>query len=322
MSYRKEKYPLVSIITPCYNAAPYLDNYFRGILSQSYPNIELIFVDDGSIDKSADIANVYREWLVEQGYGFQYIYQDNAGQAAAVNRGLAVFRGDYMMWLDADDILCNENIEKKVNFLEKNTEYGFVMCQGEVVSSDDIDTRITLLKREHKPDESRVDLFKDLIAERNVVFPPGVYMAKAEAIRAVIKDLRIYESREGQNFQLLLPLAYHYKCGYIDEVLFKCVSHSDSHSRIARNSEQEYERKEGLKNILVRVVKGMNIPDEAEILNYIDVQYARAYLRMASRLKNKRRSFINEQYSTLKRSRELTIKDYIWYVKYVLSSKG
>ena len=60
------KYPLVSVITPCYNGEKYLDRYFKSILDQTYPNIELIFVNDGSNDKTEEIALSYKNKLEEK----------------------------------------------------------------------------------------------------------------------------------------------------------------------------------------------------------------------------------------------------------------
>ena len=87
--------PLVSIITPCYNGAKYLNRFFDSLLQQTYSNIEVIIVNDGSIDETEEIILEHKEALLNKGYLFKYIKQENAGPAAAINAGLHVFTGDY-----------------------------------------------------------------------------------------------------------------------------------------------------------------------------------------------------------------------------------
>ena len=114
--------PLVSIITPCYNGEKFLERYFESILAQTYTNIELIFVNDGSKDCTEKIAMSYSEKLKSKGVQYIYIYQENAGQAAAMNKVLKIFSGKYLAWVDSDDVMTAESIKRKVAFLEKNPD--------------------------------------------------------------------------------------------------------------------------------------------------------------------------------------------------------
>lgn len=111
--------PLVSIITPCYNGEAFLKRYFESILNQTYPNLELIFINDGSTDRTEEIALSYRERLEKRGITYIYEKQENAGQAAALNRGLKLFTGEYLTWPDSDDVMTKDSIEKKSIFLRK-----------------------------------------------------------------------------------------------------------------------------------------------------------------------------------------------------------
>jgi len=77
--------PLVSIITPCYNGESYLERYFNSVLNQTYSNLELIFINDGSIDRTEEIALSYQNIFEQKGIRYVYLYQENAGQAAALN---------------------------------------------------------------------------------------------------------------------------------------------------------------------------------------------------------------------------------------------
>lgn len=259
---------VVSIVSPCYNGEKYLSAYLNSVLEQTYPKIELILVDDASTDATAEIVKQYKILFKNKGYALIYIKQEsNKGQAAAINRGLKIFSGSFFTWMDSDDIYYNDAIQKKVEFLEKNAEYDFVLNDGEIVNEKDLCTRVGVLKRQ-KPNDND-NLFKDLLDEDNVVFTPGVIMVRADALRRVIPDLSIYESREGQNWQLMLPLAYSLKYGYLDEVLFKYVVHNDSHSRMKRLYERQIERRDNFyilqKETILKITDMSNIEKECWI---------------------------------------------------------
>lgn len=233
---------LVSIVSPCYNGEKYIENYLDSVLNQTYSKIELIFVDDGSTDGTERIVQQYIPMFEKKGYSLIYHkHIENKGQAAAINFGLKIFSGEYFTWMDSDDIYYPNAIEEKVRYLENYLEFDFVINQGEIVDEDDLNKPIGILKRQ-KP-QGKDCLFQDYIDEHNVFFCPGGICVRAKVIKQAIPKLAIFESREGQNFQLLLPLAYSFKWGYLDKVLFKYVVHSDSHSHLKRIYEEEIERR-------------------------------------------------------------------------------
>jgi glycosyltransferase involved in cell wall biosynthesis len=99
---------LVSILIPCYNAEKWLQETIESALSQTWPNKEIIIVDDGSTDNSLQVAKQYESNLVK------VISQENKGAPAARNMALQYACGDYIQWLDADDILAPDKIEKQM----------------------------------------------------------------------------------------------------------------------------------------------------------------------------------------------------------------
>lgn len=103
--------PLVSILIPCHNAAPWLDATLASALAQSYPHTEVIVVDDGSTDASAAIAGTYAA------RGVRLVQQVNRGAAAARNLALREARGRYLQFLDADDLLDRDKIAVQVTRL-------------------------------------------------------------------------------------------------------------------------------------------------------------------------------------------------------------
>ena len=97
--------PSVSIITPCYNGARYLRETIESALAQTRPPLEMIVIDDGSTDDSAAIAESFGEPV-------RVIRQKNQGESVARNRGIEVARGSHLMFLDADDLLHPEALER------------------------------------------------------------------------------------------------------------------------------------------------------------------------------------------------------------------
>lgn len=298
----------VSIITPCYNGEKFAERFFKNILEQTYRNIELIFVNDGSSDKTEEIAKSYIDIFEKEGRKLVYIYQENAGQAAAVNKGLEIFTGDYLMWTDSDDILDKDNIEKKVDFLENHPEYGFVMCRGRVVKEDSLDIKIDELKR--IPPVGEDTFFRDMILEKNVVFTPGVYMARSKAVLEAIPSRHIYESRVGQNWQLLLPLSYNFKCGYMKEELFSYVVRSDSHSRQEKTLEQVLEKLRQHNDTLTVILTQMGLED-SEYMKMLKDKHVRKEFDNAYHYKEKK--LLEEKYRELKQLGKASKRDTLIY---------
>lgn len=102
------KPPLVSVVIDNYNYADFLQQAIDSILNQTYENIELIVVDDGSTDGSREIIQTYGDKLIP-------VLQDNAGQLAAINTGFARAQGKYVCFLDSDDYYHPEKVEKIVH---------------------------------------------------------------------------------------------------------------------------------------------------------------------------------------------------------------
>lgn len=105
--------PLVSVIVPAYNAAVFIGQTLKSLLNQTYRHFEVLIIDDGSTDETATIAQNF----IDQDERFRLIQQPNAGVAAARNHGIKVSQGEFIAFLDADDLWHRENIEKQVKRL-------------------------------------------------------------------------------------------------------------------------------------------------------------------------------------------------------------
>ena len=116
--------PLVSIIMPAFNGGIFIEQAINSVLKQTYSDWELIVVDDGSTDDTATIVAGYDDDRI------RYIYQENRGQASALNRGLQLARGDYITTLDTDDWFTPNSLSDRVIFLEINLEFDVVYGYG------------------------------------------------------------------------------------------------------------------------------------------------------------------------------------------------
>lgn len=240
---------LVSFIVPFYNGEKYLDRFLKSLLSQVYKNIQIILVDDGSTDKSNAIVSKYSEIIKNTFAEFIYLRQENGGAAKAVNKALKYVKGEYLCWADCDDELYPENIIKKYKFLKENADYGLVNCGAQSVDQDTNKIIGNLLIPSCKRQEN---MFFNII--KGIPVYPGVFMIRTELLLKKLKNREIYFNREaGQNYQLLLPVAYDNKCGFLDDILYNYYIRSDSHSHNVdynRMVDRTYVRENLLENVL------------------------------------------------------------------------
>ena len=117
--------PLVSVIVPVYNGERYLEAALKSIFNQDYQPIEIIVVDDGSTDGTADIVRLFKN--------VHYIYQANQGPSAAWNTGIAAAQGECIAFLDADDMWMPQKLSLQVAYLNQHPEVGFVYCHRRMI---------------------------------------------------------------------------------------------------------------------------------------------------------------------------------------------
>ncbi len=125
--------PLVSIVIPVYNANKYLSECLDSLYNQTYKNIEIIIVNDGSTDGSEKIIdNFYKKYRSNTVVLKNSKPSGFTGEVAA-NQGIRIAKGIYVARMDADDIAFPDRIEKEVNFLEKHKDYFLVSSSAEVI---------------------------------------------------------------------------------------------------------------------------------------------------------------------------------------------
>jgi glycosyltransferase involved in cell wall biosynthesis len=221
VSERQVMKPLVSVVIPCYNAARYLGETIECVLAQEYPNVEIIVVDDGSTDRSADIAAKYRS--------VRCIRQRNAGVAAARNTGLLHSRGAFIVFLDADDRLLPGALESSLSCLVNEPDCAFTFGDVQTIDAEGS----ALPYRSSCPHEGKEHYFS--LLHHCYIWTPSAVMYRRSVLdavsgfdsrvaaaadyelnlriartypvchnRATILDYRIHSSGMNSNFALML----------------------------------------------------------------------------------------------------------------------
>ncbi len=113
-------FPLVSIITPSYNQSAFLEAAIQSVLSQDYPNLEYIIIDGGSTDGSQDIIRAHASRLA------YWVSEPDRGQADAINKGLSRARGEFVAWLNSDDVYLPGALRRAVSVLQSDPALGMV----------------------------------------------------------------------------------------------------------------------------------------------------------------------------------------------------
>lgn len=147
---------LISIIVPVYNVENYLSACLDSILSQSYKNLEVIVIDDGSTDFSLQIAEKYAE-KDDRVKVFSY---ENEGQSAARNHGLSASTGSYIVFVDADDIILPDSLEIMMAFLKENNAD---IVEGEIITG-------VIYKNKIKKSKIVYDVFNNKEAIEKVLY--------------------------------------------------------------------------------------------------------------------------------------------------------
>lgn len=119
------KNDLISVIVPVYNTELYLSRCIDSIIDQTYKNLEIILVDDGSTDHSGEICDSY----AEKDKRIQVIHKENGGTASARNRGLEIARGEYVGFVDSDDYVAEDMYQTLVEYMQPDID---IICCGRV----------------------------------------------------------------------------------------------------------------------------------------------------------------------------------------------
>jgi glycosyltransferase involved in cell wall biosynthesis len=188
----------VTVVIPCYNHGLWLTDAIKSVYAQTYQPIELVIVDDGSTDNTAAIC---KKWP-----NLRYIWQENTGLAAARNAGLAVASGTMICFLDADDLLIQDAIERGVDALKTNPDWAFVYGGCTMI---DINGKPFTEFTPHRDHAN----YRCLL-QANRIPNPGTVLYRRDVLREV-GGFRIYSAGGGrcEDYDLYLRIAYGHTIG-------------------------------------------------------------------------------------------------------------
>ena len=260
---------LVSVLTPTYNCGKYIHRLLDSVLKQTYPAIEMYVMDDGSTDDTRSVIDSYIPRFEEKGYSLHYRYHENQGQSGAINDGLKLVKGDYLVWPDADDFYKTDNaIEVMVDSLKNSADdVGMTRVLLEYLKEEDL----TLARGLNQPGPYSDRLFEDCLFKINGFwYCAGGYMVKTAVLKAGIPDLEIYTEHDaGQNWQLMLPVLYTHRCLTIPQVMYSVLTRSSSHSRGQYATRKQVNRQyNGYRNTILATLKKIPSMPAAELTDY------------------------------------------------------
>lgn len=214
----------VSVVIPTYNYGRFITEAISSVLDQTCPPSEIIVVDDGSTDETADVVGAFTEAV-------KYIRQDNAGVCAARNRGVSESTGELIAFLDADDTWEPSNLEKQVARFESDEEIGLVHCG---MREFDGESGETIRFYMEGCEEGVADNL--LLWEGPVIVGPGAVTVS----RKVFDHVGGFDTRMkvGEDWDFCYRVARLFKVGFVAEPLVNYRSHNAAAHRNVENMER------------------------------------------------------------------------------------
>lgn len=217
---------LVSVIVPVYNAEIFIEDTINSVFKQTYKNIEIVIVNDGSSDRTEEII---KKWTEQK--KIKYIFQTNKGVSIARNEGVKYSKGNFVAFLDADDVWLPENIERKVEALQKDHNVGLVHANMQVV--DHLSYPVGRVK-----EGKEGDVLDDLLLWNGCVIPtPSSILVRKEVFELVGEFDPELSNNADQDF--FIRVAAKYKIGKLNEVLGLYRVHEENMHKNIRLMEKD-----------------------------------------------------------------------------------
>ncbi len=214
--------PRVSIIIPAHNSEKYLNKTLESVFRQTFQDFEIIVVDDGSTDGTRDVVQKYPDKVI-------YIYQQNQGHAITRNTGIRRSIGEYIAFLDADDLWVETKLEKQVALLDRDKSVGLVHNRIQHIDKEDNLLSTVPIAFQYLSGH----IFEHLLLRHAQICTSAVMCR-----RAVLDDVGLFDEHfpdniGGEDRELWLRILRKYPAAYIHEplVLYRCYDKSLSNRR-------------------------------------------------------------------------------------------
>lgn len=265
---------VVSVIVCCYNGSKHLDSCFSCLLNQNYSPLEILFVNDGSTDDSFEKSLRYTGLFIDKGDRLLCFSQEHKGVGAAASLALSHASGDFIMCYDVDDVLYPDAIMEMVSYLKSNPRIDLVRANGFKEDSKGNKSLFVTSDEEKR----KTDLFEDILLGRTNNWA-GSYMVRSTALWEVYPSHKIIESRYGQNLQILLPVSYGRKAGFIDKPLLEYRFNPVSFTNNGSDYVDKLDRLLGYKAIRLSLIDYLGI-DYNHYSRLLDIEYLKMMLDM------------------------------------------
>lgn len=260
-------WPRVTVVTPSFNQAPFLEETIRSVLLQGYPNLEYLIIDGGSTDGSLEIIKKYEPWLA------YWVSEPDNGQSQAINKGFRRATGDVLAWLNSDDFYYPRAIVTAVEALHASPEVGFVHSEYDVVDRQSRHIR-------------RIDEFArtvvELVEYGGTIGQPTVFMRRSalEQVGFLREDLYMI-----MDFELWVRLMRGFPAKYLVGVQLAVARHYPA----AKSTASEHRRIPELMRVLDDLYREPELEDSIRAVKRL--AYGRAFMYFATVEANRKRAF-------------------------------
>ncbi len=237
----KKMNPRVSVLIPAYNHEKYVQDTIKSIIEQTYKNIELIVIDDGSKDSTWQKIQEMKDVCEKRFERIHFETKENEGTCRTLNKLLSLAQGDYVYIIASDDLAKTQAIEKEVEFLKNNVDYALVVGDNEFIDGNSQicywDKNENLV---YSNKEAKYTTFSTFLqADRNINFVSELfgtyktlflnnYIPNGYLIRKSIFVQTGFFTSDAplEDWYLMLQISKYAKMKYLDEILFSYRQHS------------------------------------------------------------------------------------------------
>ena len=232
-------FPLVSVLIPAYNHENYIQETIESIINQTYPNIELIILDDGSKDKTWEKITELKPKCENRFVKIHFETKQNEGTCMTLNKLLKLSSGEFVYIIASDDLAKPQAIEKEVKFLQDNPDYALAVGDNEYVDSmgkqifrtqkaftSNIKNAKYKTVKEFLSSKLKIDFLSDDFGSYKTLYKEN-YIPNGYLIRKNIFETigNFTKNAPLEDFWLMLQLSKYKKMKYIDEILFSYRIH-------------------------------------------------------------------------------------------------
>lgn len=264
--------PVVSIVIPAYNHAPYVAETIESVLRQTYNQWELIIIDDGSTDETPAIIQGYRDPRIRT---FRH---DNRGLSATLNRGVSLARGKYFAFLPSDDVYEPDKLTVQVEVLEKNPTVGVVFSRQTVIDAQGQPSPETHVQSWFEVSFTTKEEIFPALFERDFLSTPTHLLRMECFARVGLFDESLVTT---QDYDLWLRILRYYDIRLLPQALVRMRWHEHNQTRsVTPQTEQERA------TVLLKAFQALSIEEIFPSLSSVDKEtypdlFAQAYLMLA-----------------------------------------